>query len=134
MAKPGRKSKAYFVELRRKFEEYIDTTEIPIVSEFALKVGYHRQNIYAIPQIADLLQRCVTKKEVALERGALDGKLTAAMSIFSLKQLGWKDTHAITERRGELAPTAPVEKKGGDVSDEDAQTAYFALLGKVTPP
>jgi hypothetical protein len=39
---------------------------------------------------------CIAKKEGALERMALEGKVNTSMAIFSLKQLGWKDTHEQT--------------------------------------
>ena len=78
-------------DLFRKFEEYIDKTDIPIVAEFAYKQGLWKSYFHERPEFANLIKRCLTKKESALERGTLLGSLNAPMAIFSLKQLGWKD-------------------------------------------
>jgi len=75
---------------------YVKDTAIPIVAEFASLQGLHRQQLYDMPELSDALKACVTKKEGALERAALDGDVNCTMAIFSLKQLGWKDTHENT--------------------------------------
>ena len=76
--------------------QYIETTDVPIVSEFAYKNGLNRTSVYDIPELADALKLCIAKKEAALEAGALRGQLNCSMAIFSLKQIGWKDTHETT--------------------------------------
>lgn len=78
-------------ELLQKLEDYIETTDIPILSEFAWKHGLHRQKIYEMPELSDAIKKCITKKEAALEAGALRGELNPTMAIFSLKQIGWND-------------------------------------------
>jgi hypothetical protein len=81
-------------ELLRKLLAYIAETEIPIVAEFAAQSGLYRQQLYDMPELSDALKSCISKKEGALERQALAGKVNCTMAIFSLKQLGWKDTQS----------------------------------------
>jgi len=80
-------------ELLEKLLQYIEQTDIPIVAEFAYTHGVSRQKLYEMDELSDALKACVTKKESALEKKALAGDVNCSMAIFSLKQLGWKDTH-----------------------------------------
>lgn len=84
--------------LREELLQYIDETDIPIIAEFSHTRGVARQILYDMPELADALKACVTKKESALEQMALAGKVNCSMAIFSLKQLGWKDTHEQTHK------------------------------------
>jgi hypothetical protein len=93
MARPREWDRA---ELREQLVQYVEETDIPIVADFAHKSGVLRQYLYDLPELADALKRCVEKKESALELLALSGKVNCSMAIFSLKQLGWKDTHEQT--------------------------------------
>lgn len=95
--KPGRPVKWTQEEreaLLAKFEDYIDSNDIPIVSEFAWQNDVRRQALYEFAEFADTLKRCIDKKESGLERLMLTGKAVTAC-IFSLKQLGWRDTQSI---------------------------------------
>lgn len=97
MAKVGRPPKVKEVdmpELVEKFRTYIEETDIPIVAEFAYTNDLDRRWLYERQEFSTLLKKCVDKKEVALERGMLTGSLNATGSIFSLKQLGWRDKEA----------------------------------------
>lgn len=78
-------------ELVNALHQYIDSTDIPIVAEFAYQNGLHRQQLYDMDELSDALKACTSKKEAALERKALAGDVNCTMAIFSLKQLGWKD-------------------------------------------
>lgn len=91
-------------ELLAKFTQYIDSTDIPIVSEFAYTNGLHRQQLYDMPELSDALKRCITKKETALERKALSGDVNCTMAIFSLKQLGWSDKQETVHKGDGAAP------------------------------
>src|ERR1700755_249064 len=82
-----------WAEILNELLQYIDTTDIPIVAEFAHNAGVLRQQLYEMPELSDALKACVQKKEMALEQKALAGQVNCSMAIFSLKQLGWKDTH-----------------------------------------
>lgn len=79
------------LEVLIAFDEYIETTEIPIVAEFAALQKLSRQFLYDNEEFDDAIKRCTCKKEAALERQALKGDINVTMAIFSLKQLGWKD-------------------------------------------
>jgi hypothetical protein len=72
------------------FTNYIETHDIPIIAEFAYQNNVSKF-IVDRPEFIDLKQKCLSKKETALEIGCLKGTLNAPMSIFSLKQIGWRD-------------------------------------------
>lgn len=95
MARPREWDRA---ELREALLTYIDANEIPIVAEFASTHGVDRQRLYEWVELADAIKACVVKKEAGLERQALKGAINCSMAIFSLKQLGWKDTHEQTHK------------------------------------
>lgn len=88
MARPREWDRA---ELREALLQYVESTDIPIVAEFAYQNGLHRQQLYDMEELSDALKACTSKKEAALERQALAGDVNVTMAIFSLKQLGWKD-------------------------------------------
>lgn len=79
--------------LAEEFLQYIESTDIPIVAEFAYTRGITRERLYEMEELSYALKVCVQKKEAALESKALKGDVNCTMAIFSLKQLGWKDTH-----------------------------------------
>lgn len=95
MARPREWDRA---ELLEALLTYTEETSIPIVAEFAYKHGVARQLLYDMPELADALKACIVKKEAALESRALSGDVNCSMAIFSLKQLGWKDTHEQTHK------------------------------------
>lgn len=90
---------------------YIDGEDVPVIAEFAYQQGLHRQQVYEIaegcPELSDAIKRCISKKEARLEKGALAGELNPSMAIFSLKQLGWKDTQAHEHAGPGGKPLAP---------------------------
>lgn len=97
MAKVGRPPKVpegEMPEIVAKLERYIEETDIPIVAEFAYQNNIDRTWLYDQPQLSTLLKKLIAKKEVVLEKGALQGTLEKTMAIFSLKQLGWRDKEA----------------------------------------
>jgi hypothetical protein len=100
--------------LNKKFWAYIEETDIPIVSEFAYKNGLNRTNIYEFPELADAIKACISKKEVALEKKALNGDVNCTMAIFSLKQIGWKDQQNI-EHAGKGGGPIIFSKTDGDL-------------------
>lgn len=90
------------------FATYIEQTEIPIVAEFAVSQGFGKHVIYDMAndseEFANLLKKCTTKKESALERQGLLGNVALPMAIFSLKQLGWTDKQDTTLKGDKEAP------------------------------
>lgn len=91
------------------FAAYIVSEEIPIVAEFAANQGFGKSLMYEWAKedkdFLNLLNKCTTKKESALERKGLKGEVNTPMAIFSLKQLGWSDKQEQT-LKGD--PTAPL--------------------------
>ena len=94
MARPRSRTPAQDEELFKRFTEYIDNNELPIIAEFAYMNNIERQYLYDNAMFSTLLKKCIAKKEANLERGALTGRLNSTMAIFSLKQIGWKDKQA----------------------------------------
>ena len=87
-----------------KFEQYINDTEVPIIAEFSYLNDVPRDLIYQWEEFLTLLNRCIAKKETALERGMLSSRYPPAAAIFSLKQLGWTDKVDTTHRGDKNAP------------------------------
>ena len=86
-------------QIRQDVEEYTELTTIPIVAEFAYKHKIPRQKLYEFAEkndeFNDTIKALIDKKEAQLERLALEKVIDKTMAIFSLKQLGWKDTHEV---------------------------------------
>ena len=82
-------------EIRDKLVQYIATTEIPIVAEFAYQNDINRQILYDYPEFSTLTKKLIAKKEAQLERKGLMNEVNSTMAIFSLKQLGWRDKQEI---------------------------------------
>jgi len=78
-------------DIKQRFEEYIDNTDIPIVAEFAYKNDIRRQTLYERGEFSDTMGKCVDKKEAQLETLGLFNVINSSMAQFSLKQLGWRD-------------------------------------------
>ena len=95
------------------FASYIEQTEIPIVAEFAAQQGYGKHVLYDMAddsdEFANLLRKCVTKKEAGLERQGLKGEVSLPMAIFSLKQLGWSDKQETVHKGDKDNPIAVAE-------------------------
>jgi hypothetical protein len=104
MPHPGGRPRQYDRDaLAREFEFYIEATEIPIVAEFAAQRGLSKQLVYEWPEFFDLIKRCTTKKEAALERAMLNHEVCTVGAIFSLKQLGWTDRTEQTHKDGRMS-------------------------------
>ena len=95
MAREKKYTAEVIAAIRGKLEKYIKKTYIPIVAEFAYQNNIPRQKLYELQGIRDTIKKLIDKKEAQLERGGLEKKVDKTMAIFSLKQLGWKDTQEI---------------------------------------
>lgn len=93
--RPRKYNKKQVDKLLQKFEIYIETTDIPILSEFAYLNDIARTELYDYKEFSTLKERCLQKKEAQLEKLGLTNAVNPTMAIFSLKQLGWKDKHDI---------------------------------------
>jgi hypothetical protein len=104
-------------QINDKLNKYIDTTDIPIIAEFAYENNLRRQLLYENEVLSDTIKKAVDKKEAQLERKALDNDINTTFAIFSLKQLGWKDKQEIDHTiQGKLvinrAGSEPITKTG----------------------
>ncbi|MDD5547127.1 MAG: hypothetical protein PHO67_08255 [Candidatus Omnitrophica bacterium] len=103
--------------------KYIDANDIPILTEFAFLNRVHRSQLYELEELSDAIKLCIEKKEAGLERLMLSGKPnTTTGCIFSLKQLGWKDTQSI-EHTGAVDPVQ-------EMTYEQRQAYIDALVKK----
>jgi hypothetical protein len=94
MAKVGRPPKYTepdINEMVRKFTEYIECKDMPIIAEFAYLNDIDRRYLYEKEEFSTLLKKAIAKKESYLEEKGLKGEVNPTMAIFSLKQLGWRD-------------------------------------------
>ena len=97
MARP--KSNKYKIkDMVKIINEYTDNTtlpDIPILKEICVENDWNYDYIMKLQRNNDELRqsikRLLMKKEVLLEKGMTGGQLVASASIFSLKQLGWRD-------------------------------------------
>lgn len=119
----GRSETIDRADLKAKFQAYIAENEIPIVSEFCTLYGIGRSTLYEIEEVQEEIDRCVTKKEANIERGALKGELNPAMSIFSLKQLGWKDRKEVEHSQD---PNNPIT-----MTPEERRAEIERLIGSI---
>ncbi len=78
-------------EINEAIKEYSETTEIPILAEFAFNYGILREELYRHPELRYAIKDLITKKEFQLERKAMSGETNTTFAIFSLKQIGWSD-------------------------------------------
>ena len=94
-AKRGRPIKYHVDEIIKIIDEYTKITELPILKEVCYINDWDYQVILNLSQTNSDLnyfkKRLLYKKEIELERGGLMGKYEKTMTIFSLKQLGWRD-------------------------------------------
>lgn len=95
MGRPRKYSDEEVAEIATNFKEYISETAVPIIAEFAYQADVPRETLYKYDEFSTLIKECIDKKEAALERLALDGRVNTTMAIFSLKQLGWRDKHDV---------------------------------------
>lgn len=87
-------------ELKRKFDQYVERTKLPIIARFAAMNRIPKQYMYDFKELSESIKIAMAKKEAELEEGGLKGKYSAAMAIFSLKQMGWKDRQELTGADG----------------------------------
>ena len=108
---PGGRPQEYDREaLAQEFAQYIDSTDIPIIAEFAYQHHIDMSCFYDWPQFTNLLKECVQKKQSALERKALKQDVNVTMAIFSLKQMGWSDKQETTLKGDQAHPIVVSEK------------------------
>ena len=97
MARP--KSNKYRIkDMVKIINEYTDNTklpDIPILKEICVENDWNYDYVMQLQrnnkELSQSIKRLLMKKEVLLEKGMTGGQLVASASIFSLKQLGWRD-------------------------------------------
>lgn len=97
MARP-KTNKYKIKEMVQKINNYTDNIklpDIPILKEICVENDWNYDYIMKLQrdneELRQSIKRLLMKKEVLLEKGMTGGQLVASASIFSLKQLGWRD-------------------------------------------
>jgi len=89
-------------EIIRALYDYLECTKVPILKEFTSSLfmcaEVLRRKADKNPNLGLAIRNALDKKEASLEQGMLYNKLNAIGSIFSLKQLGWKDYMDVNNR------------------------------------
>ena len=102
--------------------DYTEQTELPIIAEFVTLVGVERSHLTHLaeghPPLRRAIELCKAKKEARLEQGGLRGDFAPAVTIFSLKQLGWRDTQA-HELTGANGGPIEVKRSADDFTDDE---------------
>jgi hypothetical protein len=101
---PGRPLRSDRPELLRKFLEYIDSTDIPVIQQFCYQNDVGTDQLYTWPEFAGALDKARNKKEANIEIKSLYNEINTRQAIFSLKQLGWSDRTEQTLRGDTHAP------------------------------
>ena len=113
----GRPPKVKVDDILAALDPYLAEADPPIVAEFAHRCGITRQRLYSLadekkkagdPRLFDAIKRLSESKEIALERGALSGRYSPSVAIFSLKQLGWTDKAVIVPEPDDAGKDDPL--------------------------
>ena len=76
--------------------EYTNNTEYPILKELCYQKHYNYDYIMQMQrnneELTQSIKELLYKKEAYLEREGIKGNLAQTMAVFTLKQLGWRDT------------------------------------------
>lgn len=103
----------YLKKVERMIINYTDKTKLPILAEFAFQNDFIREQLYKYPELSYAIKRLLAKKEVQLEKIGL--AKNNSMAIFSLKQLGWRDSEIKNDNSGltndEIANLKKVAKR-----------------------
>ena len=76
--------------------DYTNNTEYPILKELCYLKHYNYDYIMQMQrnneELTQSIKELLYKKETYLEREGIKGNLAQTMAVFTLKQLGWRDT------------------------------------------
>lgn len=124
----ARRKKESDAQIIKDVDQYLYETraneEIPQLIRFARRHGLTKQGLYyranQNPELLASIKAIIDEKELVLEEGGLTGKFQPSMTIFSLKQLGWKDKVDVDEGDDEddgtgvvmIAPLVERDEKG----------------------
>ena len=120
----------------KKIQEYVDDCnvdgshflpngqrkpiQVPILKECCLKNGWNYDWVMQMQRDNEELQDAVHVllgwKEIILEKGMLTGVFRPGAAIFSLKQLGWKDSQDITLQKQETVEDDELTKALEDIA------------------
>ena len=83
--------------------EYTNNTEYPILKELCYQKHYNYDYIMQMQrdneELSQSIKELLYKKEAYLEREGIKGNLAQTMAVFTLKQLGWRDTIEVQNPR-----------------------------------
>ena len=111
MARPVEYTKEELEKIRIKMEEYISSTDIPVLAEFAYKNNIRRATLYEHDALTYTREKMKDKKMAQLEIKGLNNEVNPTMAIFSLKQLGWTDKQEVKHSGGVVTAEIPLSEK-----------------------
>ena len=124
MARTGRPPKVNIKDLINDADKYIEEADPPILAEYAHLHGITRCYLYQLAEgnkeLSNAIKKISEAKEVKLEKNALNGKYQPTMAIFSLKQLGWKDSNEVVDTKA-IEKLDEVLKEVKDAADREAE-------------
>lgn len=115
VGRPPKRDERELAELVKLFEEYVETHEFPVVSEFAYLNSIDRTDLYNRKEYSTVLKKSQAKKEAYLEIYGIHNKINPTMAIFSLKQMGWSDKQEVKIKEHNIESTSKL-------SDETLRT------------
>lgn len=118
MGRPPKYTPEEIEEMKAQMLDYLNNTDMPIISEFAYTHDVTRPYLYAHPEFMTLLKKMVDKKITYLEKKGLNNEINVAMAIFSLKQLGFSDKQVNVNVETKQEDLATVMEKLYGGSDE----------------
>ena len=100
MARPKKYTQKFIAEKIIALNEYTKKTDIPILKEFCYQNDIPSNHIYDYKEFSESIRLLINKKEAQLERLGLKGETNPTLTVFSLKQLGWRDKQEIEHSGG----------------------------------
>lgn len=122
--KRGRPPKVQIEDLINDADAYIESANPPILAEYAHLHGITRCYLYQLAEenkeLSNTIKKISEAKEVKLEKNALNGIYQPTMAIFSLKQLGWRDSTEIVDTKA-IEKLDEVLKEVKDAANQETE-------------
>lgn len=101
MARPVKYTKEFKQALKQRFERYIDETDMPSVTGFAVIEKIPKQNLWDFAEkdkeFSALIKRANDKQELWALNAGRDGFIKATFPIFLLKNHGYTDKQEVVQ-------------------------------------
>jgi len=110
-------------ELKQKVDEYFDSTDRPTLAGLALKLGFEsRQTLYNYEErggFLDIIKNARMRVEAIYEERLIYEQNQTGV-IFSLKNMGWKDSKSLDHQSSDGSMSPP--RTLAELYDEERNT------------